>query len=112
MGISVSPSSLHKKKMELIKQQEKGIKSMVTAYVENCSKNYASGTENIEENTEATDDCISPLIEGESITEIKEVQLCTPLTPIEILGDIKQQKLLENPQKFKNKIRFRYGIFR
>ena len=79
MGLSVSPSSLHKKKKELVKQQEKGIKNVLTDYVTYVeSQNKNSGTGGIE----------GPEVELEDqgIAEI-DIPVMQPCKPIEILGD-------------------------
>ena len=78
MGLSVSPSSLHKKQTGRVKHQEQGKKDVLTDYVTYVeSQNKNSGTEGIE-GPEVE-------IEDQGIAEI-DIPVTQPCKPIGILG--------------------------
>lgn len=68
LGMTVSPSSLHKKTKQLVKQQEKQLHSLMTSYVEEVESSHESAAETRMD----TDD---------------EDHHKRPAQPIEILGD-------------------------
>ncbi|XP_048763890.2 uncharacterized protein LOC125671936 isoform X1 [Ostrea edulis] len=71
LGITISPTSLHKKTKELVKQQENRLHSMMTSYVEEIESRHEMGNETA----------------AEEQMDAEEVTCNKKLRPIEILGD-------------------------